>query len=395
MAPDGASTLTVPVIREGDRLRLAFYEKFDDNEEKWRGHTRSPDAGFHQFSELCGDYVVQDDGSISLPLLGRFNAAGSNRDTLLKELSASFDKLVGRKSFVNVIAVEHQPVYVVGPVKTPGSFKFVQGMTVLHAIALAGGIRVAESETWQRVESRREIDRLQRSLDKVKRLLVRTDVLRAEAGSPLPEDAVASLVGSRDVALLHSEEGGQRKLTAQSRAATEASLVAAVENAHNDLDARIERLKPLDRLIAIREQREKTISDLVAHSTVARPVLVQTQGELADVQDRKQSALIDADLARSHLAEAERELAKHRLESTVELGRNTSAAERDTADAVSDAQGTLDLVKSLSPKARQEAPTYEVARRTATGTIVLILPGTAPLNPGDLIRIKQDDASEH
>ena len=380
-------------MREGDRLRLAFYEKFDDDEEKWRGHTRSPDAGFHQFSELCGDYVVQDDGSISLPLLGRFMAAGSSRDKLLAELSKSFDELVGRKGFVNVISVEHQPVYVVGPVKTPGSFKFVQGMTVLHAIALAGGIRVAEAETWQRVESRREIDRLQRSLDKVKRLLVRTDVLKTEGGSPMPKDAVTSLIGSRDVTLLEGEEDGQRKLTVQSRAATEASLAAAVDNARSDLAARLERLKPLDRLIAVREQREKTVSQLVDHSSVARPVLVQTQSELADVQDRKQSALIDADLARSHLAEAERELAKHRLETAVELGRNTAVAERETADAVSDAEGTLELVKSLSPKTRQ-APTYEVARRTATGTVVLILPGTAPLDPGDLVRLRQDETSE-
>lgn len=392
--PDSSSTLTVPVIREGDRLRLAFYEKFDDDEEKWRGHTRSPDAGFHQFSELCGDYVVQDDGSVSLPLLGRFTAAGSNRDKLLAELSKSFDELVGRKGFVNIISVEHQPVYVVGPVKNPGAFKFVQGMTVFHAIALAGGIRVTEAETWQRVESRREIDRLQRSLDKVKRLLVRTDVLKTEGGSPLPKNAVASLVGSRDVALLKDEEDGQRKLTAQSRAATEASLVAAVQNARSDLAARTERLKPLDRLIAVREERERTVSQLVDHSTVARPVLVQTQSELADVQDRKQSALIDADLARSHLAEAERELAKHRLESSVELGRAISVAERDTNDSVSDAEGTLELVKSLSPKARQAAPTYEVARRTATGTVVLTLPGTAPLDPGDLVRLKQDETNE-
>ena len=197
------------------------------------------------------------------------------------------------------------------------------------------------------------------------------------------------------MALLKEEEGGQRKLTAQSRAATEASLVAAVQNARSDLAARTERLKPLDRLIAVREERERTVSQLVDHSTVARPVLVQTQSELADVQDRKQSALIDADLARSHLAEAERELAKHRLESSVELGRAISVAKRDTNDSVSDAEGTLELVKSLSPKARQAAPTYEVARRTATGTVVLTLPGTAPLDPGDLVRLKQDETNEH
>ena len=381
-------------LRPGDKLRIVFYERYDDEEDKWRGHTRSPDAGFHQFAELCGDYTVQDDGTVSLPIIGRFPASGNDRDHLLAQLGKGFEDLVGEKGFVNIVSVEHQPVYVVGPVRSPGAFRFVQGMTVLHAVALAGGIKTVETEAWQRVETGREFDRLQRSLEKVKRLLVRTSVLRAEDGAPLPQAAVATLVGRSDMPTLGDEESADRKLTARSRNATDAALVSAVENARADYKARTERLKPLDALIAVREQREQTISQLVDHNTVARPILVQSQSELADVQDRKQQALIEADVARSRVADTERDLTRHRMETGLEVSRSTATAERETVDAVADAQGTLDVIQTLTGKTRSadEAPTtYEVARRTDTGTVVINLAGTAALEPGDLVRLRASD----
>ena len=44
------------------------------------------------------------------------------------------------------VALERQPVYVLGPVKNPGAYKYAPGMTVLHAVALAGGLDRAPVE---------------------------------------------------------------------------------------------------------------------------------------------------------------------------------------------------------------------------------------------------------
>jgi protein involved in polysaccharide export with SLBB domain len=40
---------------------------------------------------------------------------------------------------VSVEVLNYRPFYILGEVKQPGSYQFVNGMTVLNAVALAGG----------------------------------------------------------------------------------------------------------------------------------------------------------------------------------------------------------------------------------------------------------------
>lgn len=382
----GASDLP---LRIGDRIRLAFYERVDDTQDKWR-ETRSSGPMFHQFAELCGDFEVQEDGSLSLPILGSFQAKGKDSAALSKLLADTFENVIGRKAFVNFVSIEHQPVYIVGNVKNSAAFRYVKGMTVMHLVALAGGARVSEMESWQLTEGRREISRLKRSLERVKRLLVRTTLLRTEGGYAMPKETISGLVGGKDFETLVNEEGEQRQMDVSGQTAAATSLIAAVNAAREDLNAKLDRLKPLDRLIETRQQREKTLSDLVDRSVVARPALVQSQGELAEVQDRKQTAMIDADAGRSHLADTERALAEHRLQSIVDRDRATASAERDTLDALEDSKEGLTLLTSLEPREAPVENTFEVSRRTGDVTVTLHLRGTDELEPGDLVRVQDE-----
>ena len=383
------NTAEISAFRVGDTLRIAFFEKFEQPEDKWSAAARSPGLAYHQFTELCGEYTVQDDGSLSLPILGGVPAAGRSRGEVLADLTRMFGSIAGRTAFVNIIAVEHQPVFVVGAVRNPGAFKYWQGMTVLHAVALAGGPKVVGVENWQRVESGREIERLQRALARVKRLLVRTSVLHAEAGDPaVPSDALTSLVG-RDKPVLESDERAARALTGRSQSATEVALKTAVDDAHRNLQARTDRLGPLDILIAARQDRTRTIQQLANSDSISRPVLVQTESELAEAQDRKRQALIEVAQAKDQVAGAEHALTNHDMTASIDLARTTQSTERDTQEAVTDAEGALTMVATLTPKggpSDAEPDSFEVVRKAGTGTEVLNLPGTAPLEPGDLVR---------
>ena len=40
---------------------------------------------------------------------------------------------------MSVDVLTYRPFYIIGEVKTPGSYPYVSGMTVLNAVALAGG----------------------------------------------------------------------------------------------------------------------------------------------------------------------------------------------------------------------------------------------------------------
>jgi polysaccharide export outer membrane protein len=74
-----------------------------------------------------------------VPLIGNVQAGGAT----VRELSARIaDKLQPdylRNPRVNVEVLNYRPFYIIGEVNKPGSYPFVNGMTVVNAVALAGG----------------------------------------------------------------------------------------------------------------------------------------------------------------------------------------------------------------------------------------------------------------
>lgn len=385
-------------LHEGDRIQLLFIERLDVDEDRWRGSGSrgAVPRSFHQRTELSGEYVVQEDGTIALPLLGRFNADSRDQDALVAELTTAFEALVERKGFVSVAGIERQPIYVVGQVKTPGPYKYRAGMTVLHAVALAGGMKQVEMDPWRRVEYGREVEHLQKALDKVRRLLTRTTVLQAERdGKPVAQRDLVSFVGRREAVPLVGEEAWQRTLTSMNHSTQEASLTLQVNNAQSELAARQARVTPVDAALDMRRERVKNITQLVDRNVVSRAVLLQAQTELSDALDRRQQTVLEVEAAKKRLAQAEGELGKFKVETGVEINRAASAAERETLDAVGESEGSLQIVRTLAATQGaaydESAVRYEVARRTSKGTVVLALPETAPLEPGDLVRLRTED----
>jgi polysaccharide biosynthesis/export protein ExoF len=389
-------------IHVGDQIKLSFYELLDSEEGKWRGpNGRAPTGpiGFHERGELSGIYTVQEDGSISLPLLGSFAVDGDTTVALIDKLTKPFNELVGRKGFVNVLSIEHQPIYVVGPVKNPGSFKYQPNLTALHAVALAGGLRQSDGDAWQNVEARREVATLEKSLEKVKRLVARTTVLKAERDGSTPAiSQVVSLAGPSDANLLIDQETTRRRLTETGRAVQSTALKIAVNNARSELDARTGRLVPYDDNIKLRMERIKGLEQLADKNLITRTPLVQAQSELSDVQDRKQQAMIDIDTTKQRLILAEQDLAKHNIETRLEIEDAIAAAERDSSDAIVDTQGSLKVIRSLASQRGvtdgEGGLVYEIVRHTKQGTELLNVAETTLLEPGDLLRIRSNDAED-
>lgn len=89
--------------------------------------------------DLSGDYVLDGSGRISMPLIGTVMASGLTATELEKLLVSRLkpDYLVNPRIAVEVR--NYRPYYIIGEVARTGSFDFVQGMTYLTAIAIAGG----------------------------------------------------------------------------------------------------------------------------------------------------------------------------------------------------------------------------------------------------------------
>lgn len=89
--------------------------------------------------DLSGDYDVSDQGTLALPLIGQVSVGGkttSEAETLIAgKYGANY--LVNPR--VSLQVLNYRPFFILGEVKNPGSYPYVSGMTVLNAIALAGG----------------------------------------------------------------------------------------------------------------------------------------------------------------------------------------------------------------------------------------------------------------
>lgn len=90
--------------------------------------------------ELTRDLAVRVDGRITMPLIGDVDAGGRTPQEVSRELTTR----LGRFLEAPVVSValsqaNSARVFVIGQVRTPGGFPFASRMTVLQALALAGG----------------------------------------------------------------------------------------------------------------------------------------------------------------------------------------------------------------------------------------------------------------
>jgi polysaccharide export outer membrane protein len=108
------------VIRAGDVLQLVVWKEPD----------------------LTREVTVRLDGRITVPLLGDVDAAGRTPADLSADLAKRLTRFVAAPVVTVAIAqAGSSRVYVLGQVLQPGAFPLTGRMTVLQALALAGGFK--------------------------------------------------------------------------------------------------------------------------------------------------------------------------------------------------------------------------------------------------------------
>jgi polysaccharide biosynthesis/export protein len=97
---------------------------------------------------LTGEFAVDDSGQIAVPMLGSVRAASLSPAALGAAVGAALQRggLV-RTPSVSVEVIRYRSIFVLGEVNKPGEFPYQPGMTLLSAVALAGGF------TYRAVES--------------------------------------------------------------------------------------------------------------------------------------------------------------------------------------------------------------------------------------------------
>ena len=90
--------------------------------------------------ELNGQYIVQDDGTVRMLLIGSVPAAGLTADQLQAKIEEKLK--AGRyltQPHASVAIITYRQYYILGEVAGPGGYPYVSGMNVLSAVAAAHG----------------------------------------------------------------------------------------------------------------------------------------------------------------------------------------------------------------------------------------------------------------
>jgi polysaccharide export outer membrane protein len=91
-------------------------------------------------TQLTGEFIVSDRGTISVPLLGDIPASNETADELAQSISGALaDKKILLNPSVSVEVVKYRPVFILGEVVKPGQYPYEPGMTALTLVAIAGG----------------------------------------------------------------------------------------------------------------------------------------------------------------------------------------------------------------------------------------------------------------
>lgn len=91
--------------------------------------------------EISKKVFVRIDGKISLPLIGDVQATDTTATILAKTISGKLVKFVEDPNVTVILSESKSKVYyILGQIKTPGEYLINQPISVLQAIAKAGGL---------------------------------------------------------------------------------------------------------------------------------------------------------------------------------------------------------------------------------------------------------------
>ena len=385
------------ILMVGDRIKIELFQKNPVTEPQGLASAVAKGATSWSFrSEVSGIFTIQEDGSVVLPILGPFAAVNRSVSELGVDIVSSYRATFSTEANAAVTIAERPPVYVLGAVKSPGSFRYEPGMTAMHAIALSGGMERGPTDQWSIIELAREGAKAASAAQILKIAAADLAVLRAERdGSEIaapPElnallgpEAAKGVVG-------HAFEKRKARLDAFEKQRN--TLQFGLEVAMKNLTLDGERLAVLTKGASARNQRVDILQGFVTKGMSSQALLNQAQAESSDHDDRALSV-------RSHLGEAEykvslarQELAKFDLDRLIEREAAIATLEKDLVDA----QATLNVFDTiqvrLSPKidqsSRASAQVIDIVRKHPTPFVLTSADPTVVLSPGDLVRVHSD-----
>lgn len=97
-------------------------------------------------ADMSGETMIDASYSVAVPLVGSVSVRGLTLKEIEQRIAKSLSEGYLQRPVVSVRLTEPRPIYVVGDVRTAGSYPYRYGVSVIGAVALAGGFAVPEEQ---------------------------------------------------------------------------------------------------------------------------------------------------------------------------------------------------------------------------------------------------------
>ena len=115
--------------------------------------------------ELSGEYVLDGTGTVSLPLIGEVPALNLTVREFQRAVEARYADGYLREPRINAEVLNYRPFYILGEVRQPGEYPYTNGLTVLNAVATAGGFTYRANESFILIKGAEDSEEFRLKLD--------------------------------------------------------------------------------------------------------------------------------------------------------------------------------------------------------------------------------------
>lgn len=359
----------------------------------WNDTARAYEA----WALVNGEYVVQADGTISVPISGPVAAAGLTTTELAQDVAEALGSRGGMVDGpqIAIEVVEYRPFYVLGDVARPGAYPARPGLTAIQAVALAGGSATLRPETAATSSGIRTAGALRELRNRIARAVAREARLEAEVAGADSVTFPVALAHPDGPAATERIKQEELDIFAARKAAQERELAALQE-----LDALLStELEGLERKLAgqheqIRLARER-VEDLitltergvapVARLTDAQRGLIDLEGKETDLQNniyrtrqrQSENARDIIELQASRQTQATIELQKVKAELEELAVRQATLEQTLLTEGLGRGLDSLSVVRTR----------YSVVRAGTASGLSEQVAATDQIGPGDVLTV--------
>ncbi|MEO1774038.1 MAG: polysaccharide biosynthesis/export family protein [Pseudomonadota bacterium] len=336
---------------------------------------------------------VSNAGTVALPRLGSVEVTGMTVDQVRERIEILLrERQIVREPNVLVEIAQYRPFYVGGSVTTPGAITYEPGLTVRHALILAGGLEITEKAAAGGADPLQMAARLRGLQSERFALQSLIDQLKADlANTPAPDaQAPASQAFAKEIAALDGAIRANIRTNQASEDVHRESVIKLLEEEIEVLEKQaVLQQEQLDR----QDEQVATATNLVERGIIPLPRLQGLVRERSSLSISFLDNQAFSARARQNRADAEHQKRVAAVNRRIETQRELRTASLQLVqldaeiDALSAALVTAGVEIAQAAGVVEKEPRVQIFRQSSEGEQMLQARMDTPVLPGDILEV--------